>query len=163
MGEREPPPPRRITPLATPTYVAAGSGFPLSDAGVVALVKSALEEDRAFDDITTISTVVASRRSRAALVARNPGTIAGVPLALAAFRLLESHVEIRVDCEDGTKVAKGDTVLFLSGPARGLLSAERVALNYLQRLSGIATLTTRFVELIKGTRAHIVDTRKTTP
>jgi nicotinate-nucleotide pyrophosphorylase (carboxylating) len=163
MGTHEPVPPRRITPLATPTYIAAGSGFPLSESGVVALVKGALDEDRAFDDITTISTVVSTRHSRAALVARRAGVIAGIPLALAAFRLLESHVEIRVDAEDGSLVDRGETVLHLRGPARGLLSAERVALNYLQRLSGIATLTSRFVEAVKGTRAFIVDTRKTTP
>jgi nicotinate-nucleotide pyrophosphorylase (carboxylating) len=163
MGEHEPVPPRRITPLATPTYIAAGSGFPLSEHGVVALVKGALDEDRAFDDITTISTVVSTRHSRAALVARRAGVIAGIPLALAAFRLLESHVEIRVDAEDGRAVERGETVLHLRGPARGLLSAERVALNYLQRLSGIATLTSQFVEAVKGTRAFIVDTRKTTP
>ncbi len=163
MPERDPVPPRRITPLATPVYAAAGSGFPLGEPQLVALVRAALEEDRAFDDITTISTVVSTRHSRAALVARGSGTIAGIALALAAFRLLDSHVEIRVDAEDGTRVQKGDSVLFLSGPARGLLSAERVALNFMQRLSGIATLTARFVDLVKGTRAHIVDTRKTTP
>lgn len=161
--EREPVPPRRITPLATPTYVAAGSGFPLTEGSLVTLVKAALDEDRAFEDLTTISTVIATRRSRASLVARSAGVIAGVPLALAAFRLLEAHVEIRVDAEDGTHVQRGDTVLHLSGPARGLLSAERVALNFMQRLSGIASLTARFVDAVKGTKVHIVDTRKTTP
>lgn len=161
--EGEPVPPRRITPLATPTYVAAGSGFPLTEGSLVTLVKAALDEDRAFEDLTTISTVIATRRSRASLVARSAGVIAGVPLALAAFRLLEAHVEIRVDAEDGTRVQRGDTVLHLSGPARGLLSAERVALNFMQRLSGIATLTARFVDAVKGTKVHIVDTRKTTP
>jgi len=163
MATREPTPPRRITPLATPTYIAVGSGFPLTEGGVVTLVRAALDEDHAFDDITTISTVVSTRHARAHLVARSAGTIAGVPLALAAFRLLEPHVEIRIDAEDGAQVARGETVLHLSGPARGLLSAERVALNFLQRLSGVATLTSKYVEAVRGTRTYIVDTRKTTP
>lgn len=163
MAQREPVPPRRITPLATPTYAPVGSGFPLGETALIAVVKAALEEDRAFDDVTTISTVVTSRHSRARLVARAPGFIAGVPLALAAFRLLEPHVEIRVDLEDGHAVSRGDTVLFLSGPARGLLSAERVALNFMQRLSGVASLTARYVAAVQGTRTQIVDTRKTTP
>ena len=163
MAAREPMPPRRITPLATPTYVAAGSGFPFGEGPLVALVKAALDEDRAFDDVTTISTVISTRRARASLVARSAGTIAGVPLALAAFRLVEPNVEIRIDAEDGTRVARNDSVLHLSGPARGLLSAERVALNFLQRLSGVASLTARFVEAVQGTKVHIVDTRKTTP
>ena len=163
MATREPVPPRRITPLATPTYVPVGSGFPLTEMEIVALAKSALDEDRAFEDVTTISTVVTTRHARATLVARAPGSLAGVPLALAAFRLVEPHVEIRIDAEDGAKVAQGDTVLFLSGPARGLLSAERVALNFMQRLSGVATLTARYVEAVKGTKVQIVDTRKTTP
>ena len=163
MTTREPVPPRRITPLATPTYVPVGSGFPLTEKEIVALVKAALDEDAAFEDVTTISTVVTNRRSRAALVARGAGRLAGVPLALAAFRLLEATVEIRIDHEDGTAVQRGDTVLFLSGPARGLLSAERVALNFMQRLSGIATLAARYVEAVQGLKVQIVDTRKTTP
>lgn len=163
MATREPVPPRRITPLATPTYVPVGSGFPLTEMELVALVKQALDEDRAFEDVTTISTVVTTRHARAALVARAPGNLAGVPLALAAFRLLEPHVEIRIDAEDASRVVKGDTVLFMSGPARGLLSAERVALNFMQRLSGIATLTARYVEAVKGLKVQIVDTRKTIP
>ncbi len=163
MAPRDPVPPRRITPLATPSYVPVGSGFPLSEPALVNLVKAALDEDRSFDDVTTISTVVAMRHARAALVARAPGRLAGVPLALAAFRLLESHVEIRVDVEDGSTVNAGDTILFLTGPARGLLSAERVALNFMQRLSGIATLTARYVEAVHGLNVQIVDTRKTPP
>lgn len=163
MATRDPVPPRRITPLVTPIYVPVGSGFPLTEQAIVALVKAALDEDRATEDVTTISTVVSTRSARAALVARAPGRIAGVPLALAAFRLLEATVEIRIDVEDGGRVAKGDTVLFLSGPARGLLSAERVALNFLQRLSGVATLTARYVEAVQGLKVQIVDTRKTTP
>jgi nicotinate-nucleotide pyrophosphorylase (carboxylating) len=126
-------------------------------------IRSALDEDGAFDDVTTIATVVSDRRSRGALIARQKGVVCGIPLALEAFRLLDPKVSIRVDREDGARVHAGEPVLFVTGHARGLLSAERVALNYLQRLSGIATLTARYVEAVKGTKAKILDTRKTTP
>lgn len=155
--------PRRITPLATPAFAPAGSGFPLTDALLASLVRGALEEDRAFEDVTTLATVVPGHHARASLVARRDGVIAGVPLALAAFHLLDPRVEIRIDAEDGARLRAGDTVLHLSGAARGLLSAERVALNFLQRLSGVATLTARYVDAIAGTTAQILDTRKTTP
>lgn len=137
--------------------------FPLSDAARDALVRAALEEDRAFEDVTTLATVLPGHHARADLVARTDGVIAGIPLALAAFRLLDSHIEVRVDAQDGARVTRGTTVLHLSGGARGILAAERVALNFAQRLSGVATLTARYVEAIKGTSARILDTRKTTP
>src|SRR6185295_6077793 len=86
-----------------------------------------------------------------------------VPLALEAFRALDDKVSMRIDHEDGSTVRPGDPVLFLTGHVRGLLSAERVALNYLQRLSGIASLTNKYVQAVKGTNAKILDTRKTTP
>lgn len=159
----DPQPPRRITPFVSPQFAAGTLMFPLTEAGIVALVQDALEEDRAFDDITTIATVVSTRRARGRLVARAPGVIAGLPLALAAFRLMDLSVEIRVDAEDGTPVVSGDTVLYVSGHARGLLTAERTALNFVQHLSGIATLTRQYVEAVRGTRAAIVDTRKTIP
>jgi nicotinate-nucleotide pyrophosphorylase (carboxylating) len=126
-------------------------------------VQSALDEDRAFEDVTTIAMVLPTRRARAQLVAREGGVIAGVPLALAAFHLLDQRVEIRVDTEDGGRVEPDSTVLFLSGHARGMLGAERTALNFLQHLSGIATLTRRFVDALRGLHVAIVDTRKTTP
>ena len=163
MRPGDPHPPRRITPLATPTFAPSAAGFPLAQDTLLALVRAALDEDRASEDVTSIGTVVSTRHSRASLVAREPGVIAGVPLALAAFHRLDSHVEIRVDVEDGAHVGRGDTLFFLSGAARGLLSAERVALNFLQRLSGVATLTAKYVEAVRGTGAVILDTRKTTP
>ena len=126
-------------------------------------MQAALDEDGAFNDVTTIATVLSTRHVRARLVARASGAIAGVPFALAAFRLLDPGIEIRVDAEDGTTVNAGATVLFLSGHARGILAAERTALNYLQCLSGIATLTRAYVDAVQGTRAAILDTRKTTP
>jgi nicotinate-nucleotide pyrophosphorylase (carboxylating) len=156
--------PRTITPLSVPAVSGPGLlRFPLKQEVLTETVRSALDEDGAFDDVTTIATVVSDRRSRGALIARQKGVICGVPLALEAFRLLDPKVSIRVDREDGVRVHAGEPVLFVTGHARGLLSAERVALNYLQRLSGIATLTARYVEAVKGTKAKILDTRKTTP
>jgi nicotinate-nucleotide pyrophosphorylase (carboxylating) len=156
--------PRTITPLSVPAVNGPGiQRFPLKHEVLSELVRSALDEDGAFDDITTIATVVSDRRSRGTLMARENGVVCGVPLALEAFRLLDPKVSIRVDREDGSRVRAGDPVLFVTGHARGLLSAERVALNYLQRLSGIATLTARYVDAVKGTKAKILDTRKTTP
>jgi nicotinate-nucleotide pyrophosphorylase (carboxylating) len=164
-----PPPGRRSTPRTiTPLSVAALSGenmlrFPLDQAQLERVVASALIEDGAHNDLTTIATILSDRRARATLVAKEAGVIAGIPLALEAFRQLDGKVSIRVDLEDGTPVSPGTPVLFVTGHARAILSAERVALNFLQRLSGVASLTARFVEAVKGTRARILDTRKTTP
>ena len=132
-------PPRRITPLIAPAFADGEPDFPFSDVHVVRLVQAALDEDQASNDVTTIATVLPSRKARATLVAREGGVLCGVPLALAAFQLCDDKVEIRVDAEDGHRVEQGSTVLFLNGKARGLLAAERTALNFLQRLSGIAT------------------------
>jgi nicotinate-nucleotide pyrophosphorylase (carboxylating) len=155
--------PRTITPDSTTPLARVGSGFPLTTEELRALVRAALEEDGAFNDLTTTATVLSNRRARGHLVARGSGVVAGVPLAVEAFCQLDSKVTIRVDAEDGTRVEKGASVLFLSGHARALLSAERVALNFMQRLSGIATLTRQFVDAVAGTGAQIFDTRKTTP
>jgi nicotinate-nucleotide pyrophosphorylase (carboxylating) len=157
--------PRTITPLSgVPAVDGAGMlRFPLKQQQIEDITRSALQEDGAFNDLTTIATVVSDRRSRATLVARQNGVIAGVPLALEAFRLLDPKASIRVDQEDGARVKEGQPVLFVTGHARGLLSAERVALNFLQRLSGIATITCKYVDVVKGTDAKILDTRKTTP
>lgn len=158
------PPPRRLTPLDTPTVDRMTAlRFPLLGAEVTALVRSALEEDGAFNDVTTIATVLSDRRARARLVARENGVVAGVAFAIEAFHQLDAKACIRIDAEDGTRLAKGETVLYISGHARGLLSAERVALNFLQRMSGVATLTSRYVDAVRGTGAKILDTRKTTP
>lgn len=163
FGERRRTP-RTITPLSVPALNSADRiRFPLTQSQLGTLVRSALDEDRAFEDVTTIATVVSSRRARAALVARDAGVVCGVPVAVEAFRQLDPKVSIRIDAEDGARVEKGATVLFLTGHARGMLSAERTALNYMQRLSGIASLTRRFVDAVRGTKAKILDTRKTTP
>ena len=156
--------PRTSTPWAgVPAVDASVVRFPLRQSQLEHVVREALDEDGAFNDITTIATVVSDRRSRGTLVARQNGVVCGVPLALEAFRLLDPKVSIRVDHEDGTRVHAGEPVLFVTGHARALLSAERVALNYMQRLAGVATLTCKYVDLVKGTKAKILDTRKTTP
>ena len=156
-------PPRRFSAADSPAFAGADSEFPLTESQIARLVKGALDEDQAFNDITTLATVEPARRARARLVAREAGALSGVPLALAAFVQCDDKVQIRVDAEDGQRVAAGAGVLFITGRARGVLAAERTALNYLQRLSGVATLTSRFVDAVRGTRARIVDTRKTTP
>lgn len=156
--------PRSITPLSVPAYDGdAQLKFPLKPQELQKVVRAALDEDQAFNDLTTIATIVSDRRARATLVARQSGTICGIALALEAFRVLDPKASIRVDREDGWRVIDGDPVLFVTGHARGLLGAERVALNFMQRMSGIATLTARFVNIVEGTKAKILDTRKTTP
>jgi nicotinate-nucleotide pyrophosphorylase (carboxylating) len=156
--------PRTITPLST---AAIGGDtllrFPLDQAQLDRTVAAALTEDGAYNDLTTIATILSDRRARAMIVAKESGVIAGVPIALEAFRQMDSKVSIRVDLEDGTRVVPGTPVLFCTGHARALLSAERVALNFMQRLSGIATTTAQYVEAVRGTKARILDTRKTTP
>ena len=155
---------RTITPLSTPALNEdQGLRFPLDQRALKTLVRQALDEDDAFNDVTTIATVLSDRRARATLVARGTGVIAGVPLAVEAFRQLDPKATFRIDVEDGGAVVKHDPVIFITGHARALLSAERVALNFMQRLSGIATHTARFVKAVEGTRAQILDTRKTTP
>ncbi len=137
--------------------------FPLSAEETERLVRAALEEDRAFDDVTTRTVVPAGARTRAEMVARTPGVIAGLPLAARVFELLDGGTHSRALTSDGAHISADEAVLAIHGSARAVLSAERVALNFAQRLSGIATLTARYVDAVRGTRAKILDTRKTTP
>jgi nicotinate-nucleotide pyrophosphorylase (carboxylating) len=97
------------------------------------------------------------------MVSRSEGVLAGLPLAVETFQQLDKTVTIRVDREDGSKVRANTPIMFMSGHARGILSGERVALNFVQHLSGIASLTAQFVKAVRGTGAHILDTRKTIP
>lgn len=127
-------------------------------------IASALAEDLgALGDITTNATVAAEARSNAVIAARKPGVVSGLQLADAAFRALDPDVTFEIFTSDGTRVEPGDVIARISGNARALLTAERVALNFMGRMSGIATLTRRYVDAIKGTNAKIADTRKTTP
>lgn len=127
------------------------------------VLRQALAEDIGAGDITTLLTVPEERAARAEMIAKAEGIVAGLPIAEAAFRIVEPSVVWEASFQDGQRVGPGDVLATLTGPARGLLTAERVALNFAQHLSGVATLTMRFVTLIAGTRAKIVDTRKTTP
>jgi len=128
------------------------------------LVRMALLEDLGrAGDLTTDAIVPAGARATTALVARQPGVVAGLDLARLAFQLIDPEIGMRIERHDGAALAVGDVIAVLSGPARGILTAERVALNFLCRLSGIATATASVVAAVKDTRTRIVCTRKTTP
>ncbi len=125
---------------------------------------AALDEDLGeLGDITTNAIIPEEMEAEVAIVAREPGVIAGLDLAEAAFLALDPNAGFQRQVQDGTKVSAGDRIATIAARARAILSAERVALNFLGRLSGIATLTAGFVETVAGTGAAIVDTRKTTP
>jgi nicotinate-nucleotide pyrophosphorylase (carboxylating) len=122
-----------------------------------------LAEDFGGGDVTTNTIVAANRHARGQLIAKAPLVLAGVDLFVEVFRLLEPAVVAEIGCKDGDELRSGDSPGQVYASARNLLSGERVALNLLQRLSGIATLTRRFVREVEGTGAQILDTRKTTP
>ena len=127
------------------------------------LIRNALEEDGAQADITTLSTVPAEQQAQARIIARQSGVIAGLAVAAATFRELDPRTSVELLVEDGATVQAGQIVAQLRGPAGSILSAERVALNFLGHLSGIATITAQCVRALEGTKARILDTRKTTP
>jgi nicotinate-nucleotide pyrophosphorylase (carboxylating) len=135
----------------------------LSATEICRAVQAALAEDIGEGDVTTLATVPETATARAVLRAREPLVVAGLDFAEAAFHELSAAVKIEHLAKDGRRVKAGVNLLKISGPARAILSAERVALNFVQRLSGIATLTAQFVDAIKDTPAQILDTRKTTP
>lgn len=128
-----------------------------------AAVKSALVEDIGRGDATTLATVPKNLNAVALMHAREPLIVAGIEFAGIAFRQLSPKIKIQKFARDGQKVSAGKTILQISGPAHAILTAERVALNFVQRLSGVATLTAKFVEAVHGTKTQILDTRKTTP
>jgi nicotinate-nucleotide pyrophosphorylase (carboxylating) len=137
---------------------------PLATIMIEPLVRAALLEDLGrAGDITSNAIVGEEARARVALVARQPGLVAGLDVALLAFRLAEPSIASDVTRRDGSRVEPGDTIAMLAGPARGLLTAERTALNFLCHLSGIATATASVVAAVRGTRARITCTRKTLP
>lgn len=127
------------------------------------LVRAALLEDAPWGDLTSQLIIPAEARVVASLVARAPGVLCGQDVFAAAMRLTDAAITTRFLVEDGTRFAGGDVLAEVEGPARGVLQGERVALNFTQRLSGIASLTAEYVSETTGTRARIVDTRKTTP
>lgn len=137
---------------------------PLPAPLIASAVKAALLEDLGLTgDITTNATIPADTRAQGVIAARKAGVVSGLPLAEEAFRQLDPDFRFDILVADGERVKPGDVVSKISGNARALLTAERVALNYMGRMSGIASLTRQYVDAIAGTRARIVDTRKTTP
>jgi nicotinate-nucleotide pyrophosphorylase (carboxylating) len=127
------------------------------------MVRQALCEDVGTGDATTLATVPETAVAAASMVAREPLVACGLPIAEAVFKEVSPAVSVEQKTEEGQPAKRGQTLLRLRGPARAILTAERTALNFAQRLSGVATLTARFVEAVAGTRARILDTRKTTP
>lgn len=127
------------------------------------LVERALEEDLGRGDVTSDLLIPPNVEARAVLRARVSGVIAGLDIARLVFELVDVDARFTALAADGSVVSRDQDLAIVSGAARSLLRAERVALNFLQRLSGIATMTLRYVEAVRGTRARIVDTRKTTP
>lgn len=137
---------------------------PLPRLIVEPLVRNALLEDLGLaGDVTSTAVIPATHRSRVAMVTRQPGVVAGLDASELAFQLVDPSIVMTRHMPDGTKVAAGEMIATIEGPSRGLLTAERTALNFLGHLSGIASVTGGIVEAIAGTKASIVCTRKTTP
>ena len=137
---------------------------PLPAIMIEPLVRAALLEDLGrAGDLTTDAIVPADARTDVALVARQPGVVAGLDFALTAFRLLDPDIHFKVGLPDGSRLAPGDVIAGISGPARGILTAERVALNFMSHMSGIASTTRSIVDAIAGHKARICCTRKTMP
>ena len=134
-----------------------------SQAEMERLVRMALEEDAPWGDITSQALIPATACVSAVLAAREPGVLCGEDLFVAAMALTDPTIATTFHLHDGDRFAKGSTLATIEGSARSVLQAERVALNFTQRLSGIATMTAKYVAETEGTKARIVDTRKTTP
>ncbi|HEX2174195.1 MAG TPA: carboxylating nicotinate-nucleotide diphosphorylase [Dehalococcoidia bacterium] len=132
-------------------------------AEVERVVRQALEEDLGWGDVTTDSLIAPSLRASGQIVAREPGVLAGLEVAIAVFKQVDASIEARAHKADGDRLMRDDIVVTVAGPAAALLRAERTALNFLQRLSGVATQTSRYVEQVGNLPARVIDTRKTTP
>lgn len=130
---------------------------------IEAVVAMALAEDAPHGDVTSQTLIPATTTATAELVAREPGILAGAEVFEVAMTALDATVKVTALAADGDRFVRGQTLARVEGPARAVLQAERVALNLVQRMSGIATLTARYVEAVAGTKARVVDTRKTTP
>jgi nicotinate-nucleotide pyrophosphorylase (carboxylating) len=149
--------------MTTPASLLHPEAF-LSPLAIDQAVYRALDEDLgSAGDITSIATIPETAQAHAVLIARQAGVIAGLPLAVATFQKLSPDLNIRAHVRDGANVAQGLPVLTISGPARAVLAGERTALNFVGRLSGIATLTSDYVRRAAGTNLRICCTRKTTP
>lgn len=135
----------------------------LSRAHIDRVVGAALEEDAPWGDLTSEYLIPASATATADLVAREAGVFSGGDVFAAAFALTDPQIEVTLRVDDGDAFEPGTVLAAVSGPARGVLQAERIGLNFVQRMSGIATLTARYVAEVAGTDSRIADTRKTTP
>lgn len=127
------------------------------------VVGAALEEDAPWGDLTSATLIPGQSTATAHLTARQDGVFSGGEVFEAAFRLVDPTIAVTLLVADGERFSVGDRLATVTGPARGILQAERIGLNFTQRMSGIATLTARYVDAVAGTKARIVDTRKTTP
>ena len=127
------------------------------------LIRMALEEDITSEDVSTNAVMPTNVKGTVDLIAKEDGVIAGMDVYARVFKLLDESMEIEMFCQDGDEVKKGDLMAKVTGDIRVLLSGERVALNYLQRMSGIATYTRSVVKLLEGSGVTLLDTRKTTP
>ena len=126
-------------------------------------VRLALEEDGAWQDVTTFAVISPWQRGRGVFLAKDEGVVCGLPVVEAVFRALDPGVAVDRLINEGTSFTRGDEIATVEGPLSAILRGERVALNFLQRLSGTASLTRQFVEAIRGLPTRIIDTRKTTP
>jgi nicotinate-nucleotide pyrophosphorylase (carboxylating) len=145
------------------TRVPPWSGTTVDTEMVQRVVRAALEEDVGSRDATTLAVVPADARANGVFVAKEPLLLAGLDVALEVFRAVDPGIGWDSRVREGDRFDAGNLIASVSGPARALLTGERVALNFVQRMSGIATLTRRFVDAVEGTKARIRDTRKTTP
>ena len=136
--------------------------MPLS-AEAISLIQAALDEDVGPGDFTTLWTVPADRRAEARIVAKAQGVVAGSEVAAEVFRRVDPSLVVEVAAPDGTTLEPGELAMRVTGSARSILTAERTALNFMQRLSGVSTVTRRYVAAVEGTGARVIDTRKTTP
>jgi nicotinate-nucleotide pyrophosphorylase (carboxylating) len=127
------------------------------------LIDLALAEDLGGGDVTSLYFIPAERKARAFIAARREGVVSGVEIAARVFSKLDPELDVEVMIPDGSRVGQGALLMKVEGAARSILGAERTALNFLQHLSGVATLTAAYVDAVKGTGARILDTRKTTP
>ena len=152
-----------MTEIINPSELLYPEAF-LSPLVIDEAVMRALDEDLGrAGDVTSISTIPDHTPAHAVMVARQAGVIAGLPLAVAAFHVLSPDIRIQAHVKDGAAIAKGVNLLTISGPARAILAGERTALNFVGRLSGVATLTADYVRHTAGTKLRICCTRKTTP
>ena len=141
--------------------VAWGKVMKSSDPATI--VQLALEEDIGSGDVTTMSILAATVRLSGRILSKEEGVVAGLDVARSVFRAVDEETLFTLQVDDGDLVGNGTTLATVTGPGAAILSAERVALNFLQRMSGIATTTRRFVKAVEGTKAVILDTRKTAP